>query len=136
MNRDPFYRQIEDALAGALDPEQFEQCAVDLLRTVYPGLVPIRGGQDAGRDGQTATHTADALFLVATTGDPARNLSKNLRSHTAAGLRQRVCVLATRHVLNASARTKVEDIAHTLGYRLTQIHDGVVGGNRQIKSLS
>jgi hypothetical protein len=51
MQRDPFYRQIIEKLQGTLDPDLFEDCAADLLRAVYPTLVPIRGGTDAGMDG-------------------------------------------------------------------------------------
>ena len=54
MIRDPFYRQIIDRLDGTVDPELFEQCAADLLREIYPTLVPIRGGADAGMDGAIA----------------------------------------------------------------------------------
>ena len=48
MIRDPFYRQITERLAGIVDPELFERCAADLLRSVFPTLVPIRGGSDSG----------------------------------------------------------------------------------------
>jgi len=36
MKGDAFYRQIIDRLQGRLDPDEFEQCAADLLRTIYP----------------------------------------------------------------------------------------------------
>ena len=54
MIRDPSYREIEARLSGKSDPELFEECAGDLLRTVHPTLVPIRGGDDAGMDGAIA----------------------------------------------------------------------------------
>jgi hypothetical protein len=43
MLRDPFYRQIIERLRGQLEPEIFEQCAADILRAIYPTLVPMRG---------------------------------------------------------------------------------------------
>ena len=54
MVGDPFYEAIVDRLSGALDPNLFEACAVDLLRKEFPTLVPIRGGDDAGMDGAIA----------------------------------------------------------------------------------
>jgi len=54
MIRDTFYKKIIEGLNSQLDPELFEQCAADLLRTDFPGLVPVRGGTDAGMDGAVA----------------------------------------------------------------------------------
>ena len=55
MIREPFYRKIIEGLHARLDPELFEQCAADLLRAIYPTLVPIPGGKDAGMDGVVAS---------------------------------------------------------------------------------
>lgn len=54
MIRDPLYRQIVERLNGELDPQTFEDCAASLLRLTHLGLVPIRGGGDAGMDGAIA----------------------------------------------------------------------------------
>ena len=69
MRRDPFYRQIEQRLAGPLDPELFERCAADVLRGVWPTLVPVRGGSDSGRE-------ADAMGFVWSVGGRT-GLSRN-----------------------------------------------------------
>ncbi len=52
MIRDPLYRDIEARLGGKLDPETFEQCAADLLRSAHPTLVPVRGGENELHDGR------------------------------------------------------------------------------------
>ena len=81
MIRDPFYRDIIEALNGKLDPELFEQCATDLLRDIYPGLVPIRGGSDAGMDGAIGDTEGVAFPLVATTQENViGNFTKSLKS--------------------------------------------------------
>jgi len=67
MIRDPFYQDIIQGLKGRLAPELFEQCAADLLRNTYPGLVPISGGSDAGMDGAISDAEGVAFPLVATT---------------------------------------------------------------------
>ena len=66
MIRDPFYRQISERLSSDLDPELFEQCAADLLREVYPSLVPIKGGTDSGMDGAIADGEGEPFPLVST----------------------------------------------------------------------
>lgn len=44
--------RIQDALTTkALDPKEFETCALALLGDIYPGLSPVEGGHDFGRDG-------------------------------------------------------------------------------------
>ncbi len=67
MIRDPFYQDIIQGLSGRLDPELFEQCASDLLRNIYPALVPIRGGSDAGMDGAISDAEGVAFPFVTTT---------------------------------------------------------------------
>ena len=77
MIRDPFYRDIIARLNERLDPELFEQCAADLLREVYPGLAPIRGGADSGMDGAIADGEGEPFPLVSTTAVcPARSLDR------------------------------------------------------------
>jgi hypothetical protein len=80
MIRDPFYRDIERRLGEELDPELFERCAADLLRTVYPTLVPIRGGDDGGMDDAIARKGSLPFPLITTRGkDVIGNLRRNLK---------------------------------------------------------
>ena len=80
MIRDPLYRDIITRLNERLDPELFEQCAADLLREIYPGLVPIRGGADSGMDGAIADGEGEPFPLVSTTSaDVIGNLTRNLK---------------------------------------------------------
>jgi hypothetical protein len=84
MIRDPFYRQIIDRLKGPLDPELFEQCAADLLRAIYPTLVPMRGGADSGMDGAIADGEGEPFSLVTTTDERVlRNLTRSLKKNWA-----------------------------------------------------
>src|SRR4051794_6645809 len=82
MTRDLFYQQIVARLRGPLDPTAFEACAADLLRPFYPGLSPVRGGSDAGRDGAIPDGDGRAYPLVCTTGeDVIGNLRGSLQSY-------------------------------------------------------
>ena len=123
MIRDPFYQDIIKGLNGRLDPEIFEQCVADLLRGIYRGLVPIRGGSDAGMDGAISDVEGVAFPLVATTQeDVIRNLTKSLKSYLQKGGARRKVVLATSQKLTPKRRRNLEERAHQLGFKLIQVH--------------
>jgi len=123
MIRDPFYQDIIKRLEGKLDPELFEQCAADVLREIYPGLVPIRGGSDAGMDGAIGDAEGVAYPLVSTTQhDVIRNLSKSLTSYLESGGPRRKVVLATSQSLTPGRRRNLEERASELGFELVNIH--------------
>src|SRR5258708_24836480 len=120
MIRDPFYKQILEALDSSLDGDCLELCVNALLRKEMPTLVTIRGGTDSGMDGATG---ADGPFLIATTGaDVIRNLTSSLRSYLKDGGSRRTCVLATTQELSRRRRTNLENRANQLGFSLLQIY--------------
>jgi hypothetical protein len=124
MLRDPFYAEIVTRLGTRLDPELFERCAAALLRTIYPGLVPIRGGNDSGMDGAMADGEGRPFPLIATTSsDVLGNLSRSLMSYLADGGSRRKAVLATSQSLSPKRRRNLEERAEQLGVALIQIHD-------------
>ena len=126
MVRDPLYRSIEKRLGERLDPDLFERCAVELLREVYPGIVPIAGGGDGGMDGAISIGTGSPLPLIATTTAAERvsgNLKRNLGSYRRAGGSAREAVLATSQVLGGRRRRNLEKRARELGFTLRNIHD-------------
>src|SRR5215218_6122719 len=100
MTRDPFYQKIVERLNGHLDPDLFERCATDLLRSAYPGLIPVRGGGDMGMDGAVADGGGRAYPLVCTVGeDVIGNLRKSLQSYLAGQGTRRHVVSATSQPL-------------------------------------
>ena len=130
MVRDPLYRSIEKRLGERLDPELFERCAVELLREVYPGLVPIGGGGDGGMDGAISSYAGKPLPqgqpipLIVTTGkNVLRNLTDNLDSYRSTGGSARQAALATSQALTGRKRRNLEKRAHELGFTLRNIHD-------------
>jgi hypothetical protein len=121
---DPLHQQILDRLAGELDDQVFEDCACDLLRDIYPGLVPVRGGGDAGMDGAIADGEGEAFPLICTTRQAyRRNLVESLESFVAHGRRRRKVVFATSQVITPQKRRGLEDIASKRGFTLVQIVD-------------
>jgi len=123
MIRDPFYQDIMEGLNGKLDPELFEQCAADLLRAIYPGLVPILGGSDAGMDGAISDTEGVAFPLIATTQeDVIGNLTNNLHSYLENGGPRRRIVLATSQNLTPKRRRNLEERARRLGFKLIQTY--------------
>lgn len=125
MVRDPLYRAIGERLAGRLDPEMFERCAVELLRDVYPGLVPIRGGDDGGMDGVMADSRAGPPLplVITTTGSVISNLTRNLESYRRGGGTAREAVVATSRPLTGRQRRNLQKRAREFGFTLRQIHD-------------
>lgn len=124
MKRDPFYQQIIRSLEGELDSEDFERCAQDLLRSIYPTLVPVRGGVDSGMDGAIADGEGSAYPLVCTTEtDVIGNLTKSLDSYIASGGARRNVVLATSQALSPRRRRNLEKRAQEKKFTLIGIHD-------------
>ena len=103
----------------------FERCAVDLLRCVYPGLVPIRGGDDGGMDGAIADPRGGSPIplVVTTAGSVIGNLTKNLESYRRDGGAASEAVLATSRPLSARQRRNLEKRAREFDFTLRQIHD-------------
>lgn len=123
MIRDPFYKDIVKQLNGKLDPELFQQCATDILRNIYVGLVPIQGGSDAGMDGAISDAKGEAFPLVATTNpDVIGNLTKNLNSYLEKKGPRREVVLATSQKLTPKRMWNLKERARKLGFTLVGIH--------------
>ncbi|MDP9223922.1 MAG: hypothetical protein M3P18_08705 [Actinomycetota bacterium] len=72
--------RIEDALASKkLDAGLIESLAQDQLSTVYPGLSPIPGGTDWGRDADIHTGLGQVTRLLVTSSRTVDGVRKNLR---------------------------------------------------------
>lgn len=122
--RDHLYAAIKEGLSKPLDSATFELCAASLLRQIYPTLVPVTGGGDAGMDGYAAEPDALPIVLVTTTAqDVARNLRKNLESHVKSGGRARRAVIATRQFVRGRRRVSLQQKASELGFALIQVFD-------------
>ncbi len=123
--KDPLYRKIEESLGGSLDPTVFEECAVDLLRSVYPGLVGVGGPHDRGMDGAISAPSGPATLLVCTTGrNVTGNLTKSLEAHSEGGGASRDVVVATSRFLTPQRRRNLAGRAEALGFQLKNVHDG------------
>ncbi len=74
--------RIQHALAtNRLDKDEFERCATDLLGEIYPGLSPIPGGTDWGRDADVNVASSNPpLRLLVTTSRTLEGVRKNLNS--------------------------------------------------------
>lgn len=124
MVKDPFYRQIREALDQRLDGELFEACADDLLRERFPTLVPIAGGNDGGMDGAIADGEGEAFPLVCTTQERViDNLTRSLERYVRTGGRRRKVVMATSRSLSPKSRRDLRDRARRLEFTLVQVYE-------------
>src|SRR5271169_458854 len=102
--------QIERLLSTRpLAASRFERCAQDLLADIYPGLTPIVGGADWGRDADmnSADSEKPARLLATSSRTPEgvmRNLRRSLRSLKEHGVLAERIVLANPADLNLRQR--------------------------------
>lgn len=123
MSVDPYYEKIIEKLNGDLDPDVFEACVTDILRKIYPALVPIKGGGDSGMDGAVADFEGEPFPLIVTTGENViGNLSKNLRSYLKHGGKRRKAILATSRYLTPRRTQNLFKKATEFGFTLVQVH--------------
>ena len=122
---DPHHRAILDGLNRRLDPEVFEACAVNLLQTIWRGLVPIRGGRDDGFDGAVADGSSQEPFplIVTTAKDRVRNIERSLDSAKRAGWEPHRALFATSQRITPDNRRKLRDAARERGVALLQTYD-------------
>lgn len=124
MPRDQLFSQIEERLEGDLNPDTFEFCAADLLRDVFPGLTPIRGGDDAGMDGAIPSSEGPPLPLITTTAQRViRNLTRNLERYIEEGAEAREAVVATTTKLTPRRQRNLYDRAEELGFTLRNVYE-------------
>jgi hypothetical protein len=124
MKRDPLFKKIVAGLDGALDPDTFELAVVDLLKPVWPTLVPVKGGSDDGMDGAVGNSEGEPFpFVTTTSKDVIGNLTRNLNSYKDSGGQQQQVLLATSQALTPQRRKNLHTRANELGFTLLQIHD-------------
>ncbi len=96
----------------------------DLLRRIFPGLVPVVGGADFGMDGAIPDGAGEPYPLVCTIRrDVIGNLTRSLDSFVGAGGRSRKVVVATSQSLTPRKQNNLRDRAREKGFVLEQIFD-------------
>lgn len=120
MPEELFIEKIRAGLRDqVLNPQDFEDCMVQLLRKIFPGLFPVRGGKDSGMDGAIADDEGEGFPLVVTTAkDVERNLTRSLNSYLKRRRPRRKVVLATSQALIPERQNKLKDLARKKGFKL------------------
>jgi len=122
--RDPHHQAIIDALNRRLDPDVFEACAADLLKSEWPTLVPVVGGSDDGYDGSVAKMGRDPFPLITTTSSRVKdNLERNLKRAISGGWSIKNAIFATSRRITPPTRKKLFAVAGELGVQLQQVYD-------------
>lgn len=116
--------RIEAALESkSVNHDLFERFAQDALSDMFPGLVPIPGGTDWGRDADIiapgGTVPPRLLVTASRTLDGVQaNLRRGIKSMTDHGLPYDELVLCNIAVLSQLDRVKLQQTAQRLGARL------------------
>ena len=121
---DPHHRAILKGLNGDLDPAVFENCAEELLESVWPGLVAVPGGRDDGFDGAVAdTSTNESWPLIVTTGASfVTNLRASLDSAKRKGWKPERALFATSRPITPDDRRELRDAARKRKVTLAQVY--------------
>ncbi len=111
-----------------MDPVLFERCAQDLLTEIYPGLSPVPGGTDWGRDADIHHGGADPpLRLMVTKSRDLSSIRRNMLDGLESLERNSVpferIVLANLGEITATHRRKLADEAAKHGARLDAVFD-------------
>ncbi len=96
----------------------------DLLRDIFPSLVPVRGGSDAGMDGAIVDENGEPFPLVCTIEeDVIGNLTGSLDAFLKRGLKARKVALATSQSLTPPRRHNLVERAREKGFTMVQVVD-------------
>lgn len=122
---DDLHNSILQALEGKLNPELFEQCAVDLIGQEIGGVVLVGGVKDGGVDGAVWDKKGgEPIPLIVTTAkDILSNLKKNLNTLKKNHLAIKQVMFATSRRVTSSMRRKLSKETKNRGITLTQIYD-------------
>lgn len=121
---DPLHDKIIDGLNRLTDREKFEACAADLLRKLYPRLVPVPGGGDAGFDGAAQEENGDSIQMVCTTGeDVLGNLAGSLGEAKKKGRKSNAVLFVTSRRLTPATKQKLVEKATEFGKTLYPVYD-------------
>jgi hypothetical protein len=120
--------RIEHALAEKpLSHQLFERCAQDLLTEIYPGLTPISGGTDWGRDADIHTVGGLPARLLATTARKLEGVRKNMLKGIASMKQYRVpfdrIILANCGQISQLQRHSLSESAKKQGAIVDAIYD-------------
>ncbi len=104
-----FRGRIEEALTAArFSPSEFERCATDLLTSIYPGLSPVSGGTDFGRDADVHDGQETPARLFVTSGvDVLDNVRTSFRSLQSHGVAVKRIVVATSQPITGTLERKI-----------------------------
>lgn len=110
--------------ARRYSPDEFEIVVNLLLEPIYPGLIPIPGGSDDGRDADIPRGAETPFRLITTTERGVLgNVRKSLDRMVARGLAVPGVVVATNQLASAKLRRQIEQVAIDHGTRLLNVHD-------------
>lgn len=115
--------RIDQALRSQqLDPQEFERAAIALLSRELPGLAPVSGGSDFGRDADLSTGEVPVRVL-ATTGDARKNIRSNVSQLQAKDEAVEAIIVVTSRQVGAPERERLAEVAGEFGVQLLEVYD-------------
>jgi hypothetical protein len=127
--------RIDHALrTRTVNADDFERYALDVLGPIFPGLAPIPGGTDWGRDGDISRIGATPMRLLATRSSTLEgvrsNMVRSLKSLVKHGQPTDSVVLANLAELSARNRSSLQRTASNHGVTVVEVYDRVFFANQ------
>lgn len=111
--------QIKQRLAAVSDGNLFEEFAAYALQSAIPGLAPVSGGGDFGRDGEAP----GAVLTCTIQSDVIGNMTKSLEQYKKTESGADTVYVATNQSLTNQQKDNLRKRAKELGFNLPTIYD-------------
>lgn len=118
-NVDDLFEEIRQKLTTISDGNLFEEFATYSLVDSIPGLAPVSGGGDFGRDGEAPS----AVLTCTIQSDVIGNMTGSLKQYKNTGGRALTVYVATSQSLSNQRKQNLRKRAEELGFNLPTIYD-------------
>ena len=116
---DSLLEGIKQKLATISDGNLFEEFATFSLASSIPGLAPVSGGGDLGRDGEAPS----AVLTCTIQADVIGNMTKSLNRYKKSSGKAGTVYVATSQNLSNQQKDNLRKRAEELGFNLPVVYD-------------
>lgn len=120
---DTLWEDIRQKITTLSDGNAFEEYAVYSLSGPIPGLTPVSGGGDFGRDGEAPEANKGAVLTCTIQANVIGNMTKSLKQYKKSDGKATTVYVATSQKLSNTQKQNLRNRAKELGFTLPAIYD-------------